>query len=83
MSVLATTLAQFADRLDDALEQHTAQIADARAGLRDHATQLGATNISLLAVRAEVLERINTCETRVLLAIEEVKQLLEQKGRHG
>lgn len=86
MSLLVDTVNRFAEQLDDALEQHSAQIADAKQTMRDHATQLGAMNISLLAVRNEVLQRIDISENRVLLALDQVKQTLERierKGSHG
>jgi len=81
---LQVSVAQFAEQLDDALAQHTADIASLRAANWDFNTQLGAMNISLLAVRNEVLQRIDTCERKVLVALEDIKQLLlSQKGRHG
>lgn len=83
MSVLEETVNRFAEQLDDALSQHSADIASLKTADRDKNVQLGAMHISLMAVRREVLERLDAMETTVLEKLDAISRQLGTNGSGG
>lgn len=79
----ASTFDEVGATLDKVLREHAESIADHHARFHDHQTQLGAMNISLNAVRAEVLGRIDVCEVKVLQAIADIHDELRKLVRAG
>ena len=87
MSTLPEQFEQLGREIQSSLQEQTRRVNDAKAGVADHNTQLGVMNISLNAVRAEVLQRIEMCEVKVLTKLEEVDARLagiaRQLGMNG
>lgn len=73
---LAKQWSDVGESIREALRKHTEGISDVRARLVDQQTQLGAQNISLNAVRAEVLGRIDQAELTMLTKFAEVQAQL-------
>lgn len=91
MSTLPEQFANLGREIQGQLQEQTRRVTDAKTGITDHHTQLGVMNISLNAVRAEVLERINACEVKVLMKLDEMHQemrlelqdIVRQLGMNG
>lgn len=74
MSTLPEQFASLGREIQGQLHEQARRVTDAKTGIADHHAQLGVMNISLNAVRAEVLERINICEVRMLKKLDEMHQ---------
>lgn len=63
---LTTKFGEIGASIEKAIKEHTEKLKESRALYADHQTQLSVMNISLNAVRNEVLERIDTSERKML-----------------
>lgn len=91
MSTLPEQFASLGREIQGQLHEQARRVTDAKTGIADHHAQLGVMNISLNAVRAEVLERIGICEVMVLKKLDEMrdemrrelKDIARQLGTNG
>ena len=74
-SALAKQLSAAAESTVEELERLEDGLRDMRGAYRDHQTQIGVQQQSLLAVRGEIIGRMDMLETRVL---EEFSKLTAQ-----
>jgi hypothetical protein len=72
-------VAQFGEvgaTIERTLREHAEGLRDNRQRLADQQTQLGAQTVNILAMRREVLDRIETAETKLLEESGKVQRLL-------